>query len=120
MLRTCLQFDCAAVFLSDLLRQRQTKANAALLTFTHKGQEHRLANRLGYARSVVRNLDANVVLILLEADRDEWIIVSAMSRLASVQQEVVDGASKFLRVDPDLHGRHFRIDNDPHVARCGM
>src|ERR1035441_7936925 len=84
-LKRFFQLNCAAVLVSNLLRERKSETNSAFLPLADKWEKHRFADRLGDARTIVGNRDANVFLIFLEVEGDERDILSATCGLAGVQ-----------------------------------
>src|SRR5215471_17647648 len=113
------QRDIASVFLSDLLSERETQADAALAPLTDEGQEDRLADRLGNARAVVGDVDMDLALLFDEVEGDGCWTLSAARSLTGVEQDVVNGAPELLLIDPYGERREF-ADGDAHVASCRM
>ena len=87
-----------AMDLHDLLDHRQAEAGALLLSKTDKGIEESVANRFRDTRSVVLNENLNEISVTAAAHLDFACL--QRERLASIEEQVVDGPLQFARVTP--------------------
>src|SRR5579862_8422987 len=111
--------DAAAVLLCDLLCQREAKPCAARLANAHERLEQRFTDGLGNAGTIVGDQEKNLLRGFGEGDANFRRPASLPRSLAAIEEEIVDRALDFARVDPALNLRH-RIDDDAHVLRVGM
>ena len=88
----------AAVILDDLLHHREAEPGPVLFTVAHEGMEEFVMNRFGDTGSVVG--DGNGDPRARAADRDPNFPFLAGRGLTGVQQEVVQGALQFARIEP--------------------
>ena len=100
-----LEIDSSAMFLRNLLCESQSKSDSALPSLTHERQKYLLTQRFRDSRAIVGNSNTDRSLVFVEAQGHPGRTLAALRRLAGVQQQIVNSAAEFFRVDPCLHGR---------------
>src|SRR4051812_18330578 len=92
--------DAAPMFERDFLSQGEAEAGAAGLADADEGLEERFADGFGDARAVIGDGEADVLGGFGKGDVDLGIAGALSSGLAGVEQQIVESALDFARVEP--------------------